>query len=465
MKRIAAIMLVLAMASMSVACQKTPESPIVIGKDQTQMIEQAQTGEDNLEKEEVPEAIIREISKGKLAITVNTHAEMPDGDMPIIQVESADFTQEQVDAFWNALVGDTPMFLRGQSSKADIEERILHIEYILERETDSDTIAHFEKRLEIAKREYETAPETAGQIPADGQLEIQYVHGSGNDILTEYTGVRAYEDPENYFGKRFSVQNNYVNAIDGKPETKDALMEYNTDLEDYQFYEEEVAIISDESAIPEEAEDLTILPGEAREAAERLIAQTGAPFQPAKIKLMVNENGEHAYLVDCQRVIDGIPCAIVSGAAYVEVTNDYGGQWAYEGFKVVVGNDGIITFRWNSPLNVGEHETSESAMLSFDEIMTIFEKMMAVVYEPEAKNESIQYTDYEIDELRLELIRVIKENSIDDGLMVPVWCFYGTKYMSYVGDDGVEYEVFPTRDCWLTINAVDGSVIDTLAGY
>lgn len=466
MKRLICILLAALAAFSLTACQETPDEVIVVQKDSERMIEKAQSGEDNLEKENVPQTISHEFNRDKLNVTMDTVVDMPDNEMPIIQVQSADFTQEQADAFWDVLIGDTPMFLPGQKSRADIERQILNIEYILERETDSDTLAHFEKQLEIAKKEYETAPETADLIPADGQLEIQYVYGSDNDILTEYTGFRAYEDPENYFGKSFRVQNNYVNPIDGKPEIRGALMEYNTDLEDYQFYEEEVAIISDENAIPEEAENLTILPSEARIITEKLVSDTGVPFQAAKIKLMVNQNGEYAYLVDCQRVIDGIPCAIVSGlgVTYAEDADDYAAQWVYESFNVVVGNDGIITFRWNSPLTIGDLEASESAMLSFDNIMGIFEKMIPIMYEPESKDTQNNVTLH-IDELRLELIRVLKENNIDKGIMIPVWRFYGVKTVSFTGNDGAEYTTFGERDCWLTVNAVDGSIIDLEKGY
>ena len=41
MKKIIAILLITIMAIGAAACQKTPESPIVVGKDNTRMIEQA----------------------------------------------------------------------------------------------------------------------------------------------------------------------------------------------------------------------------------------------------------------------------------------------------------------------------------------------------------------------------------------------------------------------------------------
>ena len=41
MKKIIAILLITVMAFGAAACQKTPESPIVVGKDNNRMIEQA----------------------------------------------------------------------------------------------------------------------------------------------------------------------------------------------------------------------------------------------------------------------------------------------------------------------------------------------------------------------------------------------------------------------------------------
>lgn len=46
MKKVIAILLITVMALGAVACQKTPESPIVVGKDNEKLIEKAVTSRD-----------------------------------------------------------------------------------------------------------------------------------------------------------------------------------------------------------------------------------------------------------------------------------------------------------------------------------------------------------------------------------------------------------------------------------
>ncbi|MBQ3131700.1 MAG: hypothetical protein IJC24_03230 [Clostridia bacterium] len=71
-----------------------------------------------------------------------------------------------------------------------------------------------------------------------------------------------------------------------------------------------------------------------------------------------------------------------------------------------------------------------------------------------------------VEEIRLELRRVREQNSVTDGLLIPVWSFYGNQWQtmkdgSEPGRTGMEGQ----RSCLLTINAVDGSIIDLAKGY
>ena len=62
-----------------------------------------------------------------------------------------------------------------------------------------------------------------------------------------------------------------------------------------------------------------------------------------------------------------------------------------------------------------------------------------------------QYT-IEIDRIELGLMRVYEQNNLDTGVIVPVWDFYGKINGKSEGT-------------YLTINAVDGSIIDRVGGY
>ena len=93
---------------------------------------------------------------------------------------------------------------------------------------------------------------------------------------------------------------------------------------------------------------------------------------------------------------------------------------------------------------------------------------MQVIYEAQANDDDVEYITFSVDRVSLELQRIAEQNSIENGLLVPVWNFYGTcttkdvdgeeQSMTYLSGDGVYATL-------MTINAVDGSFIDWEKGY
>ncbi len=98
-------------------------------------------------------------------------------------------------------------------------------------------------------------------------------------------------------------------------------------------------------------------------------------------------------------------------------------------------------------------------MLPFDQIKKIFENMILTKYgasgTEEAESASINITG-----IRLGLARVTEQNNNAYGLLVPAWDFFG------VYDTGNGYPIgYDGFESLLTINAVDGSIIDRQIGY
>lgn len=61
----------------------------------------------------------------------------------------------------------------------------------------------------------------------------------------------------------------------------------------------------------------------------------------------------------------------------------------------------------------------------------------------------------------MENVRVIEQNADErQGLLVPVWNFYGTRSCQY-GDE----EDTTSKMILLSVNAVDGTIIDISRGY
>lgn len=138
------------------------------------------------------------------------------------------------------------------------------------------------------------------------------------------------------------------------------------------------------------------------------------------------------------------------GDAYVKK------DWGNEIIEFRINDDGIIDFRYETPIEITDTVVEKSALKSFDEVKDIFEQMAPVTY---ASNDDMQKVEINIDRVVLGYARISEPDSYDTGLMVPVWDFIGTKKYIYDGYYSKEYKSI------LTINAIDGTVINRELGY
>ncbi len=170
------------------------------------------------------------------------------------------------------------------------------------------------------------------------------------------------------------------------------------------------------------------------------------------------------YLFHFTKMLDEVP---------VTYTSSYGGgledmdstlvPWSYERCEVIVGDDGIQKVELYSPYDIRQIQTENVRLMSFDEITKIYEQMMEVsnadVSEMEKKR------TYHIKKISLGLTRIYDPNTDNDtGLLVPAWDFFGgfdVEDEEYSFTNSGEYS---TRS-YMTINAIDGTVIDRELGY
>ena len=89
-------------------------------------------------------------------------------------------------------------------------------------------------------------------------------------------------------------------------------------------------------------------------------------------------------------------------------------------------------------------------MKTFEDIKEIFEQMVTIANATEKVE-----TNVTVNEVKLRYERISEKDSFDTGLLVPAWDFIGRKWDDYESHDGSV----------LTINAIDGSIIDRELGY
>ncbi len=410
-------------------------------------------------------------------IVVDADVYLPDTmGMPTLHVEPRDFTQEEVTKLFNALCGDTVMYkAQAQMTKAEVAKRIEDVEAEMQIATDTDRIRKLESNLVYWKAEYEKAPETVEKQISDGTLEERQL-GIG-EYLGKYKALDAYEHQENYYtfsGKSFHVhgqtydknkKSSYDFPIDGS-----IWYDRDPNFGQYMGYNVKKWIV-DESVVPADAVGLKMTPAEARQMAEAFWADSGFEDMVVTGVYLVRNNcpdisdrreapdpyeDKHGYVVACGKSIDGIlpppPC---SGDPH----------WSFESCTLTITDNGIENFNWGSPYAYGEYTTKTSALMTFDKIDEIFQKMMLVKYDLPDGNRDLTSAVYRVDRVALEMSRVTNRKSSEKGLLIPVWNFYGSYYFTY--ENGHSFGSDDREGCpspLLRINAIDGTVIEPRYG-
>ena len=135
---------------------------------------------------------------------------------------------------------------------------------------------------------------------------------------------------------------------------------------------------------------------------------------------------------------------------------EYDAVWLSEILSVYVDDTGVIGFAYFYPGKITETVNENVEMKDFDEIMDIFEKQ--IFYEGTWTAPNIEYSEMIITKIQMNLFR-LKLKDKNEYVYVPVWDFIGTWETNRYGTEpGEEFS-------FLTINAVDGSIIDRNLGY
>ena len=151
-------------------------------------------------------------------------------------------------------------------------------------------------------------------------------------------------------------------------------------------------------------------------------------------------------------------------------------SWYLENILLDVGKDGVLRFAWTAPSTQPVVRQAESTLLPFEEIASIANTMLPEVIVGPKETPLTQLDQYngfdtrmdvDITKVSLSLMRIRDKGSLQ-GTIVPVWDFWGTSdwYDAEPNaygyqEKGMNYDFQPM----LTLNAVDGTVVDRQLGY
>jgi len=492
MKRVRAAILCLAAALCLSACAETPERPVVAQKNQERLVEKAQSGDENRQAlPEVQEEAARDYSfqfrseDGNLRISAEADVLVPEAEqIPMYYVSSGDFPQELVTAVYDYLFGgeatwyaEDHQYYTKAMADADLaraREELAKAEKMetdtqLDEERRKSAIDHFTSVIADRESWYDRYPDEIPKIYTDSTFRTE----SANTTL----GSRDYQtlDVSTDSGKRMWCHNRI-----GREHAHSTLA-FRSATGDR--YSNDPGFIGPEQPVRVGTEvpvscDYTY--EEAKALADGIFQAAGVPVRLVRAELLRGcvdstsyawnkpreyEEQYSAYRFCYSRTVDGIPVAVTTNSGmYVEDTNPC---WLYERMYVVVDSGGISNLDWDYFVDCGEPVNADVKILSFDEAARIFEEMAPLIYQGEfaaleAEGPFTWHATLTVDRVELDLMRV-RDGGDLTGVYVPTWVFYGTKA---VGTDAREEQI-TNNSPWiiLAVNAVDGSVIDVMAGY
>ncbi len=186
------------------------------------------------------------------------------------------------------------------------------------------------------------------------------------------------------------------------------------------------------------------------------------------------DNGRYNELT-FYRVFNGIPVTAISASqgnssgVCTEEELTYNFVLWDESLTVCVNNTGVIMIDWTSPCDVTRTVNENVALKPFDEIKQIFKQQILYnVYEEDGKEDTLK-----INQVRLGYMAVPEKGDISHYRMIPVWDFIGPSFSDedYAKITDPKYNeegssVIPNENIsYLTVNAIDGSIINRNLGY
>ena len=471
MKRILIIVLALLLL---IGCQRTPEQPLIVPKDQELMLEKSaasQKPEEPYMPPAAPECWTFEMQSGNFSYHADADVSVPQVPLPTVWVRAQGLPQETVYRLFQLLSQGEELKLPHVQTRAEIEESIRAYTALLEQRPDQDADMSKEEydegllqELEYLKEAYNTAPETSPDRVSDGTYEVQKSGKTGTETLV----LSA------------SNLNREINVHSFPQADERSSFAYYRHLRGRSDYSMANAHKVDAAATQNDP-----LYQKAMNEVQAVLEAIGDPFEVAAVYLIddaaygnvdgIVHDAEHrALCVDCHRLVSGAPAAYdVSGATRKD-PKSYAIPWPVESLRIIIDEEGIVSLNWKNMVTVLETASQTTNLLPFEKIEGVAEKMLPILYNPTGW-EDMKSVEIRISHVGLELIRIREQNNAAElkGLLVPAWVFYGTiqmteasgfqDYANYGLKSG--YDHYRGEDILLCLNAVDGSVIDPLLGY
>lgn len=419
------------------------------------------------EQVQAPERYVAELSEGIVHVKADAPVVIPMATgFKLYKVTSRAFTQEDYDNIDHVLLKDGELWDRDEEkmeksngfTRQEIEEKIAQLK------EQKQMVADGNKSLPGKEETYDEAIAAFEEMLDEAPEE---------PIIVEIPPVVCHtENPE-------EAEKNWLNGyvtVDGE----DYFVTLDNNLrDDWKWVQFEVrspryqGLYMPISIEDGNAADENISPEKVRKDAKALMAELGFDeFAIAGEEYVQAQSWDE--LTDTARAIDNrykIYFTRTLNEIPVTYTYEFGGTtndadeaaWPYETISFIYGEKGLENFLWANPYKVEEAGDEYVFLLPFSDIQTVFEKIMPKKHADWYEDGSAEIY-FEINEVRLGYMRVREKGNTEEGTMIPVWDFFGSETVVYGDSEEMNVKAGPYESL-LTINAMDGTVIDRAYGY
>ena len=411
--------------------------------------------------ERCTDSVENKVYGGTLTVTIDAEVEVPDvSAVPVYSVRVKEFPPEERERIVRLLLGDGPYYEYNSELK--------------QQRSELRTIERTKKKLDdLNNRIYGEDYDYEGHLYA-----VEY---NLNRYLENYASLPEPGPMQPWTGS-FSDVKTAVSDADNRYLAIGQAAIYFRDEDGNDAH----AFGGHSPATAEEKE--------AAAAAEALFAEiTGDTFRTVNVT-PITEGGDRdvtierfhlspelfpieEYEISLARAEAGIPCyryetyhGSDTALQAAGVSQDYDEPVLPEYAEALVKDGRVVALNWYNAIEIGGTENENVALLPFDEVLDIFKKQVfRSIYLDYAENGKPESRDcMVITRICLSYMKVKKKDAPDERYLLPVWDFMGYTYNpDYPRSDA---DLIGTKSWFLyqsllTVNAIDGSVIDRDAGY
>lgn len=411
---------------------------------------------------------------------------LPDTDrMPKAAVHPRAFTQEDADKIMAVFLKGNDFYEEPAPNKEYLSEELAHYEAIARGEIPYEhdgTIDRVPGIIEGLKESIKTAPNAGERFPAEKIFHLREYPEGTTGVRYDWQEIQGYAQVDGrnihcYFGKPDDPVGKFAESFvkvweegygeANGPNCSRGLRELDT--------KEKPSI---DPGFPE---------AQAKKLAGKLLEELditgftldsitpitfgGRQLDHGWYKMAHDPTGETGYDLLYVRKIGGGSLTRTTGdGSASEENSPYEGSWPDERLRIQVRDDRVVWFEWSEPYTEPEIVEENVSLMPFKDIQAVFAKMIFVKnhywLEANKANGFDTIQNINVDKVQLTLMRTRPKDSFSEGTIIPVWDFWA-ETSAHAADEeyrdlvyeGSYYEVV------LSINAIDGTVVDRELGY